>query len=120
MANVRKAAPKADFNQQADTMHIVADAAAPSADTDLLRIPGKPKFAPQRTILYNQHATNAATVILTPEKGTDLTFIVNAGHQVYVDTPIKKIEDTGTTGGTCFCMFFWWDPYGCLDWNPET
>lgn len=119
MAQSRKQAPRAEYNRQADTMHYIADAAAASADTNLLRLPGKPRFAPQMLTLTNRHATNDGAIVLTPEKGVNLTINVRPGDVINIVTPIKAIVDTGTTGGTIDVFCFWWDA-GTLNWNLET
>jgi hypothetical protein len=115
----RKTTPKANYHQQADTAHVIADIAAAAADTDLLAVAGKPKFAPQMVELTNNHADTAGTVVLTPEKGVDLTFTVKAGETKRIPLAIKKVEDSGTAGGTIELTAYWWDPYGSLDWNSE-
>ncbi len=117
MASNRKAAPKADYTQQADTLHVIPDASAPSADTDLLAIAGKPRFAPQRLRLVNATAAGVA-LTLGPEKGVDFTVTVPAQDSLDIDTPIKRIEDTAAGALQVICH--WWDPYGSLDWNLET
>jgi hypothetical protein len=113
----RKAAPKADYTKQADTQHVIADAGAAAADLDLLAIIGKPQFAPQRLILINTNAAATAAIVLTPEKGADITVTVPFSGTVTLDVPIKKIEDTGTGAVQVICL--WWDGAGTMSWNFE-
>ena len=111
----RKAASTANFNKQADTMHIVSSF---GADVDLLGIAGKPKMAPQCTIFSNAHVTDAAAIAFTPEKGVSQVISVPPmGHLPYPH-PIKTILTSGTTGGTPQALCGWWDA-ASLDWNSE-
>lgn len=120
MAQVKKrrAPPLADYTRQADTMHIVVDGADTSGDVDLLRIAGKPKFAPQKLVLFNRSVDTDSTIVVTPDKGVDLTVVVPFGKTLEIPHPIKTIVDSGSSGGTTDIYCYWWDA-STLDWNPE-
>lgn len=122
MAQVKKrrAPPQAKFTTHADTGHIVRNVASLSADTDLLRIDGKPKFAPQRIVVVNLSTAAApadAVLVFTPEKGADITLTVPQGMSVTWDHPVKTLVDSGSSG-TFDVHCYWWDA-STLDWNNE-
>lgn len=116
----RRAAPQARYDTQADTMHVVSGVAALSADTNLLRVAGKPKFAPQRIVIVNTAlavADAAAVCVFTPAKGVNLTVTVPPLGSVTVDHPVNALVDSGSLG-TFDVHCYWWDA-STLDWNPE-
>lgn len=114
----RRAPPAIDQTRHADTMHIVADVADTVADIDLLAIPGKPKHPPQLTVFYNRSVDTDATIVITPEKGVNLTLVVPFGRQLEVYHPIRTVLESGSSGGLCDAYFYWWDA-SSLDWNNE-
>ncbi len=111
MASNRKTAPKADYTQQADTQHVLADS---NVATNLLAVAGKPKFAPQLIVFVS---TAGGTVTLTPEKGANFTLTVPAATPLPHTAAVKA---TVSATGTVVAHIYWWDPYGSLDWNLET
>lgn len=116
----RRAAPQARYNTQADTVHVVLSTTVTAADVNLLRIAGKPKFAPQRITIVNTIALatgTTAVLVITPEKGANLTVSVPAGCAVAIDHPVKALVDTGSSG-TFEVHCYWWDA-STLDWNAE-
>jgi hypothetical protein len=109
MATVRKAAPKADYTQQADTQHVITIAGA----TDLLAIVGKPNFAPQRMVFL---LSAGGSVTLTPEKGVDFTLTVLPNFPTVHDAAVKAIV---SATASMVAHIYWWDPHGSLNWNAE-
>lgn len=108
MATMRKAAPKAAYTQQADTAHAAAFGAI-----DFLAVAGKPNFACQKLVLIGVAAGN---VVVTPEKGVDLTINLAIGQRESLETPIKAIVSATATGNF---IAYWWDTHGSLNWNNE-
>jgi hypothetical protein len=98
-----KVAPKIDTTVAADRIHVVADLSA-AGGTNLRTISGKGKFAPQLTRLNNATTGNLSAV-LTPEYGSDITIVVNAGQQYEVPCPIRAIANGG---GALSAVFYWW------------
>lgn len=106
----RKSSPRGDFTTRADTQHAIASCAVV---TNLLRVDGKPRFAPQRSVFVS---VAGGTVTLTPEKGIDFTLTIPANFPVVHEAAVKAtVSATGTVAG----HFYWWDGAGQLDWNNE-
>ena|SRR3990167_5839809 len=96
-------APKVETTRTADLVHSVADIT--SGNLDLTGISGKPKHAAQLLRLNNASAGNLSAV-LTPEKGSNITVVVNAGQQYEVIAPISAIVASGS--GALSALAYWW------------
>lgn len=106
---VRKASPKGDFMQRADTQ-----ATAALGAVDLLAVAGKPQFAPQRLEL--RATATPGAVVLRPEKGVDYTINLLANERVAVLSATKAIVSSVATGDF---VAYWYDAAGQLHWNNE-
>lgn len=98
-------APRIETTRTADLVHDVASLAGMSTDLDLTTISGKPGFCAQKVRLNN--ATGAAlSAVLTPEKGSDVTVVVNAGQHYDVAFPVKVLVKSGS--GALSALIYWW------------
>lgn len=96
-------APSADTTRPADLVHSVADIT--SGNLDLTAISGKPSHAAQM-IRLNNATTGALSAVLTPEKGSNITVVVNAGQQYEVNAKISAIVASGS--GALSALVHWW------------
>jgi hypothetical protein len=96
------AAPQADTSKTATCAHSIADLS--SGNVDLTAISLKGAFASQLIRLNNGTAGNLSA-IMTPENGSDITVVVNAGQSCEVTVPIKTIKNTS---GALSALCYWW------------
>lgn len=98
-------APRIETTRTGDLVHDVASLAGMAGDLDLTTISGKPKHAAQLVRLNN--ATGAAlSAVLTPEKGSDVTVVVNAGQQYETPFAVKVLVKSGS--GALSAIIVWW------------